>query len=341
MCLAVSAMSFVNSGLALGDRACYSRKVSRVTFDKPPVFILGHWRSGTTFLHELLIRDPRHNYPTTYQCFVPHHFLLTEKLIAPCTEFLLPRRRPMDNMVAGWHRPQEDEFALQIMGVPSPYASMMFPKHGEVHREYLTLKELPEEHRTAWKRQLMQFFQRIALRDQRRLVVKSPPHTARLATLLEMFPDAKFIHITRHPAELFASTVRLWRSLNSVQGVHVPKDEAWVEDYVIDSFERMYEAFAEDRALLGNDQLAEVRYEDLAANPKAEVQRVYEELDLGGFDPAEPTIDAYLDQISNYRPNQHEIDESISQKLQQRWAWYYEEYGYELAASDRDSTARR
>ena len=33
--------------------------------DQPPVFIIGHWRSGTTMLHELMIQDPAP--------FVPQH----------------------------------------------------------------------------------------------------------------------------------------------------------------------------------------------------------------------------------------------------------------------------
>ncbi|MEQ8835596.1 MAG: sulfotransferase, partial [Lacipirellulaceae bacterium] len=267
-------------------------------------------------------------YPTTFQCFAPHNFLLSEKLLTPWTEFLLPGRRPMDNMAAGWRRPQEDEFALENLGVPTPYASMMFPNHGEVFRDYLTLENVSETKRTAWKQELKRFFQRIALRDPRRLVVKSPAHTARVATLLELFPDAKFVHITRDPAELFVSTVQLWRSLNAVQGIHLPKDESWVEEYVLDSFERMYAAFAKDREQLSERQLVEVRYEELASNPKTELQRIYDQLELGGFAAAEEPVDAYLEQIKNYRPNRHEIDDSLRTRLRERWGWYYEEYGY-------------
>ena len=50
--------------------------------------IIGHWRSGTTMLHELLILDPRHTFPNTYQCFEPLHFLWTEWFV-PRTRFRL------------------------------------------------------------------------------------------------------------------------------------------------------------------------------------------------------------------------------------------------------------
>ena len=82
----------------------------------PPIFILGHWRTGTTLLHEFMIRDERFGYPTTYECMDPNHFLLTEGLFTRWLNFLVPTHRPMDNMKAGFDRPQEDEFALCMLG---------------------------------------------------------------------------------------------------------------------------------------------------------------------------------------------------------------------------------
>ncbi len=43
-------------------------RVERTPIAHAPLFIVGHWRTGTTLLHEMLILDPRHNYPNTYQC---------------------------------------------------------------------------------------------------------------------------------------------------------------------------------------------------------------------------------------------------------------------------------
>ena len=66
-------------------------------------------------------------------------------------------------------------------------------------------------------------------------MLKSPTHTARVRTILEVFPDAKFIHIVRDPLVLFPSTVRLWKSLSEVQGFQIPRDDAgWIERHVLD-----------------------------------------------------------------------------------------------------------
>ena len=327
--LSITFFSICNSLLAAVDRLVYRGRISRVEIKKPPIFILGHWRSGTTFLHELLIRDPEHTFPTTYQCFVPHHFVFSEAWMSPWTEKLLPSRRPMDNMAAGWQRPQEDEFALGNLGVPSPYLSMMFPRRGPVHREYLDLRDLSPAERRRWKRKLDEFFRRLTFRDPRRIVVKSPPHTARVRTLLEMYPEAKFVHLVRNPYDLYISTVNLWKSLNEVQRMQSLGDQKWVEEYVLDTLERMYAAYEEDRSLLREDQIIEVRYEDLIDDSLERMREIYAKLELGEFSRAETAIQAYLAEVKNYRRNQYELPEEQRKVIGERWASYFERYGYE------------
>ena len=72
-------------------------------------------------LFEFLACDEQFTYPTSYECFSPRHFLLTERLIPWAAAGLLPKKRPMDNMQAGFDRPQEDEFALLSMAAPTIY----------------------------------------------------------------------------------------------------------------------------------------------------------------------------------------------------------------------------
>src|SRR4029079_7278292 len=100
----------LNSFASVFDRLVFGHRVRSNKLKETPLFVLGHWRSGTTLLHELLILDPRHTYPTTFECFAPNHFIWTEWFLAPLTRWLLPKKRPMDNMTAGWDLPQEDEF---------------------------------------------------------------------------------------------------------------------------------------------------------------------------------------------------------------------------------------
>ena len=203
------------------------------SIDYPPLFILGHWRSGTTLLHELLVLDPRHTYPTTYECFAPSHFVITEWTATRLLGFLLPSRRPMDNMAAGWHRPQEDEFALCNLGLPSPYLTIAFPNEPPQDQEYWTLAHVPPGALERWKKVFLRFLQEINYRSRapKRIVLKSPPHTGRVKVLLEMFPDAKFVHIVRDPMVIFPSTVHLWKTLYLRKGCRSRPSTVWKSTY--------------------------------------------------------------------------------------------------------------
>src|SRR4051812_16675933 len=113
----VTNASLINSGLRLLQESWFGSKLDRVHVPAP-VFIVGHWRTGTTLLHELLIQDERHSFPSYYHCLAPNHFVLTESFLKPFARWMVPTRRPMDAMKAGWDRPQEDEFALCMLGQP-------------------------------------------------------------------------------------------------------------------------------------------------------------------------------------------------------------------------------
>ena len=139
----ITILSVVHTALRGVQQVIYGRRIRRTKIRYAPIFIIGHWRSGTTLLHELLSLDERHTSPTTYACMEPNHFLLTEKLFTRWLSFLTPNRRPMDDMVAGFDRPQEDEFALCMLGQPSPYWKIAFPNQRPGIHDETDLEELP------------------------------------------------------------------------------------------------------------------------------------------------------------------------------------------------------
>jgi hypothetical protein len=325
----VTTASVLNSFASVFDWLVYSHRVRRAQLKQPPLLVLGHWRSGTTLLHELLMLDSNNTCPNTFQCFAPHHFLWTEWFVPALLRWSLPATRPMDDMRAGWERPQEDEFALANLGVPSPYLAWAFPNHGPVADEYLDLRSLPAAEREEWKRSWRSFVQRLALLGDRRIVLKSPTHTARVRTILEVFPDAKFIHIVRDPLVLFPSTVRLWKSLSEVQGLQtLHEDAGWIERNVLDTFVRMYECFEQDRELVLPNRLIDVRYEDLVADPVGEMRQAYERLELGNFATVEPEIARYAMRSRDYRTNKYTLPPEVADRVRGRWAPYFQRYGY-------------
>jgi hypothetical protein len=323
----VSIFSGINSAFGLGQRLIYGKQIEQSTLEQDPIFIIGHWRSGTTLLHELLVLDDRYTYPDTYAAFAPDHFLISAWLFKPMLWLLLPSRRPMDNMLTGWRLPQEDEFAMCNLGARSPYLTMAFPNRPPQDQEYLDMDGVPAEALQQWKNLLLYFIKAVSLRSHKPVVLKSPPHTARLRVLLELFPRAKFVHIVRDPYAVFSSTVNLWKRLYKTQGLQVPKFEG-LEEQVFSTFERMYAAFERDRGLVPAGQLCEVRYEDLVASPIEQMATIYEQVGLGEFEAVRPKLEAYFAQKADYKTNRYELEPEMAAEVARRWSGYIERYGY-------------
>src|SRR5580704_6933984 len=142
--------SFVNSSLNVVQRLIFGKRIRECALDAPPIFIIGHWRTGTTFLHELLTLDERFTAPSTIECFAPAQCLAFGWLLRRFT-FCLPANRPMDNMLVAWDHPQEDECALMNLGLGSPYEAMIFPNHRTAFHPYLNMTALAPEQIAAWK----------------------------------------------------------------------------------------------------------------------------------------------------------------------------------------------
>src|SRR4051812_41917392 len=75
--LAITGQRFKNSVFQKLERRRYEALVKKESVE-PPLFVLGHWRSGTTHLHQLLAQDERFAFPNGYQTAFPRTFLTTE-----------------------------------------------------------------------------------------------------------------------------------------------------------------------------------------------------------------------------------------------------------------------
>jgi hypothetical protein len=174
-----------------------------------------------------------------------------------------------------------------------------------------------------------------AYRSQgRRLVLKNPINTGRIPLLLEMFPNARFIFVHRSPYEVFLSTRRLHESLLDIIGLQ-DCDSDLVEQNVLDLYSRVMQRYLEERTQIRDGHLVEIRYEDLAREPHETLQRVYEELDLPGFESAEPAMQAYIESQADYRPADYSFDRATQEKVERAWDFAFDAWGY-----PRLSTAR-
>lgn len=193
-----------------------------------PLLVLGAWRSGTTFLHELLASQPGFVTPRTWQCMAPSTFGLTG---APSRGVV--QARPMDDFTIAADSPQEDEFALLALGGPSLYRAFLDPRRLESLAPLLDgdawTSPWPAE--TDW----LEFLGRVggqAGDHASRLLLKSPNHSYRLPALQRQFPRMQGIWITRDPRAIWQSNRRLWPTMAKLYGL-APMDEAALDRFLV------------------------------------------------------------------------------------------------------------
>jgi omega-hydroxy-beta-dihydromenaquinone-9 sulfotransferase len=323
--------SVVNSCLGLAQKVVFGRRVAETVITDPPIFIVGHWRTGTTLLHELLVLDDRYIGPTGFECVAPQHFLLTERL-APLVGFMVSKHRAMDNMDSSLHHPQEDEFVWVMQGQPSPYLTLAFPNRPPVHERYLDLEQLTPRELEAWKRPLLRFVQQLYFRHRKTVVLKNPNHSFRIKVLLNVFPEAKFIHIVRDPYVVYPSSIHLLKSLSRVHSLQRPTFEG-LDERVLATYVDLYRKVDEGRELVDPSRFYELRYEDLIADPEAQLQSLYEHLGLGGFEEYRPRLREYLADHADYKTNGYELTAEQHKIVTERWGEVMHRYGYHPAAA--------
>ena len=319
--------SFGNSFFRLIENWRLGSRISGTSI-QPPLFILGHWRSGTTHLHNLFASDRRFAYPNLYQVMYPHTFLTTEavntRLFAP---FLPKTRFGVDNVRMSWDTAYEDEFAIAIASGMSPYYGIAFGHRREYYDRYLTLSDVSAAEVNRWKRTLLHFLRKLSWKYARPLVLKSPTHTCRIRLLVEMFPDARFVHIHRHPFAVFRSTQKMTQGAHAFNGLQAAID--W-DGHIVERYRKMYDSFFAEKDLIPAGQFYELRFEDLDRDPMGQMRQVYESLSLPEFSVVEPELQAYVDSISGYKKNEFsELGEDVKSLLADRWQPCFAAWGYD------------
>ena len=326
--LSVTALSVLNSGSNLCESAIYGRKIARQTIDHPPVFILGHWRSGTTLLHNLMTLDPQFTFPNLYEVLFPANFLLTERVVTSLTSRLIPKTRPMDNVEAGFHMPQEDEVALVLLSGLSPYLMLAHPNNPAKYERFFELNDLPKGELDRWKERFLYFMKKLTIKHNKPIVFKSPTHTFRIPVLLEMFPDAKFVYIYRDPYAVYNSSMHLRRTLFAENGLSKIKMDEGMQEDALQLYTHCMDAYERGRNLIPAGNLHEMRFEDLEVDPLGEMRRVYQGLSLDGWSNLEPAIQKQLPELTRYRKNSFNMDVNLMRKVYRRWKASFERYGY-------------
>ncbi len=310
---------------ALADRAVLGLRGAPA----PPadaVFIVGHWRSGTTHLYNLLAQAPRFQTVSPIATGLPGELLTLGTALRPWLERILPKDRWIDAVEVGPDAPQEDEFALAALSDVSFYHAIFFPKAFEHH--FLPSLFPEGARRTRAEQALSLFYRKLAVgAGGRRLVVKNPAHSARLTRLRVLCPGARFVHCVRDPLEVIVSSRRFYERLLAELALQ-DAPERDLEALAIDTYDRLMRGYADEVAALAPPHPADVRFERLRAEPLTVLAELYDGLEQAGFAEDRPRFERYLERVADYRQNSYQVAPATSARVADRLAPFFARFGY-------------
>jgi hypothetical protein len=271
-----------------------------------PLFIIGNFRSGSTFLHRLLSRDTEtFTSLTTWDIYLTPS--VTQKKITQFVAKLdnkyfnrtLHRAlHAFDRATLGkikihpisFFQPEEDE-NIHMHIWDGYFVTFLFP-FMEEFPDYIHFDEaLSPEH----KKRIMTYYKSMLQRHmyatgKKHFVAKNPAFSAKIETLVEFFPDARILYLARNPLDMLPSTIS-W--INYARSQFTGPQEGYLYiDEILEMTRHWYrhplryiDAHPSPRNLI-------VNYDDLIQRPEAVIRGFYEQF---GY-PDKPGLPIIIDQ---------------------------------------------
>ena len=293
----------------------WSRALSRLELPEDPVIVIGHWRSGTTYLHQLMGADPGAATARNVLTVAPQVALVLKPLIGRVLGRVMTATRPIDAVPWSACDPQEDEIGLARLTVDSHMAGVAFPQDYLRHFHRCTLSTTRH-----FQQQLLHFTRITWAHDgegKRHLLIKNPAHSARVPLLLDLFPRARFVWLKREPVDAVRSLTLVKQKLADLVGLQpAPDQQRQVEETAM-AHRLLLEAFESARPMIPAGQLVEVEFDDLISSPLAAVERIYRELSIEGWDRARDAIKARAERARTYSPDKVMLEPQAERRLQE------------------------
>jgi hypothetical protein len=312
------------------EKLRYGRLMARTQIEEPPIFLLGFGRSGTTHLHNLMWKDGRFGVVSTYQASMHPIALMGRGWLPRLFANQLPRTRPMDNVAIDLQGPQEEEMAMINATRYAPLHFMSFPRElPGMYDRYVTEMGRDPVATAGWKAAYLEVLGKAQiLSGGKRLVLKTPPNTGRIRELLEMFPEARFVHIVRNPYPVYQSMRNMYRKVLPRQ---VLQELDWdvVDRFTLEAYPKLMNRYLTDRKLIPPGRLVEIRYEDLDHHPIETLETVYRALELCDFEPARSRLEEYVASLGGYQKNRFDFPAEVIRDVNENWGLAFEAFGYE------------
>jgi len=310
-----------------------SNRIAQQKIHPNPVFILGHPRSGTTFLHKIMASDPQFVYLDGMDAIFPYKSQKTKDKMRSFVGWVLRKLKVKNEAFNDYQLElddpiEEDAYWLYVNCQYSVFWGLVFPRNANRKlSKYIVFEN--EETEASWKSAYLYLCKKIsAKRPEFPLLLKSPPNTGRVRTLLELFPNAKFIHIYRNPYIVYSSMEKLIvENIQKNYSLHKISNSQ-IQDVILKHYSLLMDQLEKDKQLLNESNFIEMSYEEIMTEPLDKLEKIYNQLNLGSFSEAQPHFKTLLNKESNYRPSSHNISDHIKMLVDSAWAKHLKRLGY-------------
>ncbi len=325
--------ALVRLPFALLDAAYVAMKRNGVKPD--PVFIIGHWRSGTTLLHNLLSRDPGFSTITFRHTVLPWDFLNRIRIGARILEAALPEKRGMDDVPLALDSPQEEEMALGNMGPLCYYYCYYFPQFWRrEYRRSILFEGVTEEELDLFADRYRYLLGKLSLENKggKRILLKNPANTGRIHWLKKVFPNARFVHIHRNPYEVFASTVKHFHRILPDFAMQ-PFADLDYQLLTLENYRLLFEQYFRVQHEVSQEDLLEVTFADVESDPLRVVEGIYRYFHLPDRDAALASVSTYVEGTQGYRRNRYSLGRDQVARIEREWSLTLDRWGYTMPAA--------
>jgi hypothetical protein len=311
----------------------YGQRIKKTIISKDPVFILGHYRCGTTFLQKLMVSDKRFGCITNYDSLFANTNLLFGEKMKPMIQLIINRLKIKNpffhNSIVQLSDPtEEDDYLMNKASAYSAYWGLVFPK---CWREWLNGSHqfMNRKYYNGWVKEYLNTLKYATFKNSgKQLVLKNPPNTERISVLLRLFPKAKFIYIYRNPFHLYYSIRNMWsKAILKYYSLQKISDEE-LDEIIFEHFSYLTEQYEKDKRLIPEGSLIEISYEELKADSFDVIRKIYSKLDLPDFELTANDLLKQLEMEKEYQNFQFQNSAETLKRINERWGKYISEWGY-------------
>jgi omega-hydroxy-beta-dihydromenaquinone-9 sulfotransferase len=241
----------------------------------PVVFVLGYWRSATSYLQEQLALHLDYNTIQIYDILFPEHTYLTKRfLLTPLNKVVKMLNVPFDVQRTQMDLKKNAEEELALLGLGNPNSLVLFHFFPKL---YPIIQS--EDQKSRYIKSYVKMIQWLYLSDRSKgIVLKSPTNLSCIQQLAYEFPNAKYIYIQREKEAVIKSNKYLWSLIRKRTSFHQLSDDRI--DYIInDSYNQMLSDYKRDRRLI-EKSLIELDFEELCESPEITIKQIQNQFDF-------------------------------------------------------------